>query len=45
MYMQEMKQEMYMKRVTKNYENHKGEEIKANTFGFSEVSCYEGSGL
>ena len=45
MYMQELKQEMYTKRVTKNYEHRKGEEIKANTFGFSKVSCYEGLDL
>jgi len=45
MYMQEVKQEMYTKRVTKNYERRKGEEMKENTFGLSKVSCYVGLGL
>jgi len=42
LYMQGMKQEMYTKRVSKNYEHRKGEEIKARTIGFSKVSCCEG---
>jgi hypothetical protein len=38
--MQELKEEMYTEGVTKNKRYHKGEERKANTFGFSKASRY-----
>jgi hypothetical protein len=45
MYMQELKEEMYTEGVTKNKRYQTGERRKANTFGFTKASRYEGFDL